>query len=382
MVKLVSRAKMSTATTGTGAITLGSAEDGYQSFSAAGVADGDVVRYTIEEGFSWEVGSGTYSAGTLTRSPSESSNSGSPLNLGGEAAVYVTAASEDLQLAADMDQGVAKDDSPSFVEVTTDSLQLKGGTGTQGTISWNADEEALDVVENGTTLQVGQEVLWNVRNNSGASIADGTPVMATGTIGVSGRITIAPMDGTNPANVVFFLGLATETIADGDDGKVTHFGKVRGIDTSAYSEGDVLYISTATAGALTNVEPTSGLNLPIAFVINSHASVGSVAVRVKNVDANAFATAAQGDLADSAVQPDETQETATWEAGTSTTESLVSPAKMNAAIQALASGGVEFFSQSTEPTTTEGTVWWDTSATRLKFRAGGAWRTIWPAVVS
>ena len=115
MVTLVNRAKMTTATTGTGTITLGAAEAGYQTFADAGVADADVVRYVIEDGDAWEIGTGTYTAsGTaLSRTLSESST-GSLLNLTGAAVVYVTAASADLQYAADMDQGVATTDAPSF----------------------------------------------------------------------------------------------------------------------------------------------------------------------------------------------------------------------------------------------------------------------------
>ncbi len=99
MVKLVNRAKMTTATTGTGIITLGSAVASYQTFAASGVADGNVVRYAIEDGTNWEIGSGTYTATgtTLSRTPTESSSGGAAISLSGSAVVYATAAAADLQ---------------------------------------------------------------------------------------------------------------------------------------------------------------------------------------------------------------------------------------------------------------------------------------------
>lgn len=98
MTKLVNRAKMTTATTGTGTITLGSAVDGYQTFAAAGVVNGDVVRYVIEDGSAWEIGLGTYTASgtTLARNPSESSNGGAAISLSGQATVFVGAAADDV----------------------------------------------------------------------------------------------------------------------------------------------------------------------------------------------------------------------------------------------------------------------------------------------
>jgi len=99
MTKLVNRAKMTTATTGTGSIALGSVVDGYQSFSAAGVVNSDVVRYVIEDGSAWEIGTGTYTASgtTLSRAVIESSNSDAAINLTGSAVVYVSAMEADLR---------------------------------------------------------------------------------------------------------------------------------------------------------------------------------------------------------------------------------------------------------------------------------------------
>lgn len=99
MAKLVNRAKMTTATTGTGTLTLGSAAGGFQSFEDAGVADGDTVRYVVEDGINWEIGIGTYTASgtTLSRTVLESSNSDAALNLTGNALVFVSATEADFR---------------------------------------------------------------------------------------------------------------------------------------------------------------------------------------------------------------------------------------------------------------------------------------------
>ena len=176
--------------------------------------------------------------------------------------------------------------------LTADTIQLTGGTGTQGQLTWNADEETLDLVNNGAVLQLGQEMHVHARNTTGATIAEGVPVMANGALGASGRILVTPMVGSVQTNAKYLMGVTTEEIADGTDGKVTQFGKVRHINTTGtpygetWSDGDVLWIDPVTTGGLTNVEPTSTSDMAqsVAFVVNTHATVGELMVRASGQD--------------------------------------------------------------------------------------------------
>jgi hypothetical protein len=72
---LADRVRQTSTTTGSGTFTLDGSVTGFQSFSAIG--NGNTTYYTITLDSQWEVGIGTYSAGTLTRDTVISSSTGS-----------------------------------------------------------------------------------------------------------------------------------------------------------------------------------------------------------------------------------------------------------------------------------------------------------------
>tara|TARA_Y100001972_G_C7430514_1_gene221700 strand:- start:12 stop:464 length:453 start_codon:yes stop_codon:yes gene_type:complete len=143
MAVLVNRAKMTTSTTGTGTITLGSALDGFQTFTGAGVTNGQTVQYCIEDAANFEIGTGVFttSGTTLTRNVSESSNSDSAINLSGTAIVFITA------VAADLTSNVAI--TGGNISGIVDLAVSDGGTGAS---SASAARNNLDVDQAGTAL--------------------------------------------------------------------------------------------------------------------------------------------------------------------------------------------------------------------------------------
>jgi hypothetical protein len=151
----------------------------------------------------------------------------------------------------------------------------------EGRMKWNVDENSVEI---GLSANLSGTALiddyWYVKNQTGSPIAAGQLVYASGTLGTSGRILVSPYIANGTIDAKYVLGVVAETIPDGEDGYVITKGKLRGINTSAYVDGTVLWASTANAGNLTDTVPQApNFRLPVAFVVHS-ATNGILAVRV------------------------------------------------------------------------------------------------------
>lgn len=159
-----------------------------------------------------------------------------------------------------------------------------------GVTAWNQDDGTVDVgLYGGSVLQLGQEMMFFAKNTSGSLIPNGTPVMFTGTVGSSGKLTfgLAVADGSVPPE--YMMGVTTQDVANNAFGYVTNFGLVRGFNTTGapygetWADGDLLYFDPASPGTWTNVQPSApNIHVPVAVVINAGAGgSGSIFVRME-----------------------------------------------------------------------------------------------------
>ena len=149
-------------------------------------------------------------------------------------------------------------------------------------LNWNADDGTLEFGLKGgqVVLQVGQEQVQRIYNNTGSTLVSGQIVYVTGSQG--NRLTVALASASSEATSTRTFGIVTETILNEAEGFIATSGLVRGLDTSSFAEGSVLWLGTS-AGTYTTTRPAApNHGVLVGFVVRQHASVGSVFVHIAN----------------------------------------------------------------------------------------------------
>jgi len=117
----------------------------------------------------------------------------------------------------------------------------------------------------------------HVKNTSGVTIAKGTPVYATGSVGTSGEIEVAAADHTNSAKMPA-IGITDAQLIANAEGNAVVVGEIAGLATNSYAINQELFVGTAgLLGAL----PTTGEAQSIAVVSRVHASTGIIVVNAQ-----------------------------------------------------------------------------------------------------
>ena len=111
---------------------------------------------------------------------------------------------------------------------------------------------------------------------AGENITKGQAVYISG---VSGEMAVVSLADANDTNKIPSFGLAEATVSTNAEVDIISYGTLKGLNTSSFSLGDILFIGT-TAGALTNdpagLEATKLQNIGI--VQRVHATSGSIKV--------------------------------------------------------------------------------------------------------
>lgn len=197
-------------------------------------------------------------------------------------------------------------ETPVYVEI---SFEQSGGTsavwGTiTGTLSDQTDlQNALNAKLDESTIDGGTEgqilskasatdfdFAWinnyakylatNVRNQTGSTIGAFQVVYISGATGNKPLISLADADTEVTSSKTY--GVTATSIANNGTGDVVTAGELSGIDTSAFNEGDLLWLSTTAGGVVTTPPAEPAHAVFIGYVVRSHPTLGVIDVSIQN----------------------------------------------------------------------------------------------------
>lgn len=176
---------------------------------------------------------------------------------------------------------VARDASNRFAVSGVDLTPLNSApTYTQGRLWYDNVDKTMRYYNDSTgdSVNIGQEVNVKVRNTSGSAMTAGQVVRVTGATGNVPNVSLAQANSFANARVYAVL---TEDIANNATGYATIAGLIKNLNLSAFSEGDIVYLSPTVAGGLTATRPSApNYAMAIGAVASNNGSAGRLIVKL------------------------------------------------------------------------------------------------------
>lgn len=245
---LYDRVRVSSSTTGTGTLTLGSAATGCRTFASV-YSDADTMHYVIQDGANWEVGLGEYgtASNVLARNTVfASSNAGSKINCSGNQSVWVDCSAQFLnRLKIDAGGWIGT------VGAYALQITLTGNSGVTMPISGtllSTDDLGTDVL---TALAVNVGSAGAFVTNNAANTFTATQTISQASLILSGNIS-APAWTTSGIRYKNATATLTDTTSSGT--VATAYTNVWGGNTIAASSATTFtnyfnsYFNAPTAG--------------------------------------------------------------------------------------------------------------------------------------
>lgn len=185
----------------------------------------------------------------------------------------------DLEVSSLEQNKMEKDASNSNISVLKFNTTINQVLDQVGQMKYNPETKSWSGKTSADTeYDFGLEVIKYVKNDQGSSIANGKVVYVSGGQGKNVLVKLATTTDQDIAQRAF--AVATQNIST--FGFVCTYGAVRGINTSAFAEGDRLYLSTN--GDLTKVEPVAPTpKIFIGICTYSHAVNGEIDVQIRPI---------------------------------------------------------------------------------------------------
>lgn len=154
---------------------------------------------------------------------------------------------------------------------------------TQYQIAWNDTDGTVELGLKGgnVDLSIGQENVILVKNDDTTTLTAGEVVYISGANGVN--LLVKRARANADATSARTIGVVAESIAVNAAGFVCTFGTVKNLNTNAFNDGDILYLSPTVAGGITNVKPSAPQHLVlVGFCQKKSGGAGQIFVEVQN----------------------------------------------------------------------------------------------------